>query len=127
MANYVQDPNDSKKQVPGAPPDNYFDRTAQPGRCRFTKQPHYVIVNVAETVAFFFGSSGSFATKAASEGNDPQAALATASLSSSQHYTSFGAPAVGTKFDINPCAWSGSSTQTVTFIYKGGLDGQGRP
>ena len=29
MANYVQDPNDSKKQVPGAPPDNYYDRTTR--------------------------------------------------------------------------------------------------
>ena len=127
MPNYIQDPNDSKKQIPGPKTDQHFDRVIQPTRCTFVKQPHYVIVNVAETVSFFFGSSGSFATKAAAEGDNPQAALSTGSLSGSEHYTSFGAPAVGTKFDINPCAWSGSSTQTVTFVYKGGLDGQGRP
>ena len=127
MPNYVQDPNDSKKQIPGPKTDQHFDRVAQPLRCTLTKQPHYIIVNAAETVAFFFGSSGSFATKAASEGNDPQASLATGSLSGSEHYTSYGAPAIGTKFDMNPCAWSGSAAASVTFVYKGGLDGQGRP
>ena len=30
MSNYVQDPNDSQKQVPGAPPDNYYDRASNP-------------------------------------------------------------------------------------------------
>ena len=129
MPDYIQDPNDSNKQVPGPKSDQHFDRTAQPGRCRFTKQPHYVIVNVAETVAFFFGSSGSFSAKSTAEGDltSGDFLLPTGSLSSSQHYISFGAPAVGTKYDINPSAWSGSATQNVTFVYKGGLDGQGRP
>ena len=130
MANYIQDPNDSKKQVPGPPPEGMFDKAAQPTRCHITKQPNYVIVNVAETVSFFFGTSASFATKAISEGNltgAPAFGFATGSLTGSTNYVSFGAPAVGTKFDINPLAWSGSAAQTVTFVYKGGLDGQGRP
>ena len=29
--------------------------------------------------------------------------------------------------NINPVAWSGSNGDVVNFIYKGGLDGQGRP
>jgi len=118
MPNYIQDPNDSKKQVPGPKTDQHFDRVNQPATCSFTKQPHYVIINSAETVAFFFGSSASFSDLEAGGVN---------SVTASRHYTSFGAPAVGTKFDINPCAWSGSAAQTVTFVYKGGLDGQGRP
>ena len=117
MANYIQDPNDSKKQVPGPKTDQHFDRVRQPASCTFVKQPHYVIINSAETVAFLFGSSASFSSKT----------ITPSAMNSSSNYTSFGAPAVGTKFDINPCAWSGSSTQTVTFVYKGGLDGQGRP
>ena len=119
MPDYIQDPNDSKKQIPGPKTDQHFDRVNQPTRCTFTKQPHYVIVNVAETVSFLFGSSASFASKATTEGGT--------TLTGSSNYTSFGAPAVGTKFDINPCAWSGSAAQTITFVYKGGLDGQGRP
>ena len=129
MPDYIQDPNDSKKQIPGPKTDQHFDRVVQPATCSFTKQPHYVIVNVAETVSFFFGTSASFAAKAVSEGNVhlSQYGFATGSLTGSANYVSFGAPAAGTKFDINPRAWSGSAAQTVTFVYKGGLDGQGRP
>ena len=47
-------------------------------------------------------------------------------ISSSAQYTNFGAVAAGTTLHINPTAWSGSATDTVTFVYKGGLDGQGR-
>ena len=111
MQDYIQDPNNSKKQIPGPKTDQHFDRVAQPAVGTFTKQPHYVIVNAAETTAFFFGSSASFAAKNIS----PRA------MTSSSHYTSFGAPAIGTKFDINPCAWSGSAAASVTFIYRGGL------
>ena len=54
MADYVQDPNDSKKQIPGPKTDQHFDRASQPAVGTLTKQPHYVIVNVAETVSFLF-------------------------------------------------------------------------
>ena len=63
--------------------------------------------------------SSSFATKAAAEGPESPG------LSGSQHYVSFGTPTEGTTLNIHPCAWSGSTTDSVTFIYKGGLDGGG--
>ena len=125
MPNYIQDPNNSKKQIPGPPTDQHFDKHQLPQTASFIKRPHYVIVNANQQVAFFFESSASFSTKATSEGSG--VGLSNGTLTGSQHYVDFGTPAVGTKFDINPCAWSGSSTQTVTFVYKGGLDGQGRP
>ena len=119
MANYIQDPNDSKKQVPGAPPDNAFDRGSVPAACSFSKAPSAVVFNATNgTIGFFLGSSASFSTKSTSEGT-PKA------LSGSQHYVSFGTPAEGTTLQIHPCAWSGSATDSVTFIYKGGLDGGG--
>ena len=124
MPDYIQDPNNSKKQIPGPKTDQHFDRVAQPAVGTFTKQPHYVIVNAALTTAFFFGSSASFSTKITAEG---AASVTAGTLTGSAHYTSYGAPAIGTKFDINPCAGSGSAAASVTFVYKGGLDGQGRP
>ena len=51
-------------------------------------------------------------------------------MNSSSHYDSdWGILTVGTKLDIHPSAWSGSSDDAgnIRFIYKGGLDGQGRP
>ena len=121
MPNYIQDPNNSKKQIPGQKTDQHFDRVSAQAACSYSRQPHYVIVTAAETTAFFFGSSASFASKATSEG--PENTV----LTGSQHYISYGAPAIGTKFDMNPCAWSGSADASVTFVYKGGLDGLGRP
>ena len=52
------------------------------------------------------------------------------SLTGSQHYQKFGStlPA-GTKLNIHPMAWSGSVRDAgqIQFVYKGGLDGSGRP
>ena len=45
MSNYIQDPDDSKKQIPGSLPDNAYDRGTIPTRCMFTKTPNYIIVN----------------------------------------------------------------------------------
>ena len=116
MADYIQDPNDSKKQVPGAPPDNYYDKSAVPAVCTFIKSPNYVIVNKTHAVSFFFGSSASFSALGVGD-----------AATSSSHYSSFGTVTAGTRFDINPTAWSGSTAdQSVAFIYKGGLDGSGR-
>ena len=41
MSNYIQDPNDPKKQIPGPPPDNYYSRTSAPTTCTLTKTPNY--------------------------------------------------------------------------------------
>ena len=67
MADYVQDPNDSKKQVPGTPPDNYYDRISTAAPYSMSKTPNYVLVtsNFTNTAGFFFGSSASFALKEA--------------------------------------------------------------
>ena len=66
MPDYIQDPNDSKKQVPGPKTD--------------------------------------------------------------QHYESFDVLAAG-QYHLNPIAVSGSADDVakIKFIYKGGLDGSGRP
>ena len=122
MANYVQDPNNSKKQLPGPPPDNYYDRASNPPQHTVTKTPNSVYINTAgQEFGFFFGSSASFASKAATEFSG------SALLTGSQHYTNFGVLTLGTRLDIHPTAWSGSAAASVTFIYKGGLDGSGRP
>ena len=45
----------------------------------------------------------------------------------SENYENQGALAAGTEFNIHPAAYSGSNGDKVVFIYRGGLDGQGRP
>jgi hypothetical protein len=120
MSNYIQDPNDSKKQIPGSPPDNYYDRSSAPARCTLVKTPNYVLVTklMTKPFGFFYGSSASFAD------------LATAGKILGTNYDSdWGALTVGTKLDIHPTAWSGSSddNSSIKFVYRGGLDGSGRP
>ena len=137
MPNYVKDPNDKNKQVPGPLTDKHFDRSITPNKCVLNKTPNYVIVkNITGTtdLGFFFGSSSSFANLSFTEGvkynqGAPQLTegLPTGSLTGSQHYTSYGAPTAGTQLHIHPTAWSGSAASSVLFIYKGGLDGTGRP
>ena len=89
-------------------------------------------------LGFFFGSSASFANLSFTEGvkynqGAPQLTegLPTGSLTGSQHYTSYGAPTAGTQLHIHPTAWSGSAADNtagnIMFVYKGGLDGSGRP
>ena len=59
MPNYIQDPNNSKKQIPGPLPDNAYDRANTPSRCYPTKTPSYILVNktLTDRVGFFFASS----------------------------------------------------------------------
>tara|TARA_R100000988_G_C3880963_1_gene108287 strand:- start:78 stop:437 length:360 start_codon:yes stop_codon:yes gene_type:complete len=119
MPNYIQDPNNPNKQVPGDLPDNYYTRTATPGACSFVKSPNYVIVNTAmdDNFGFFFGSKQKFDGLA--DSND-----------SVNYDASFvGLGTVGTKLDIHPTAISCSVRDAgqITFVYKGGLDGSGRP
>ncbi|MBC8428153.1 MAG: hypothetical protein H8D94_01635 [Candidatus Pelagibacter sp.] len=118
MPNYIQDPNDSKKQIPGPPPDNYYDRSSAPSRCSLIKTPNYVLVTKTMTkpFGFFYGSSASFAALAAA-------------TASANYDSDWGLVTVGTKLDIHPTAWSGSSddSKSIKFVYRGGLDGSGRP
>ena len=62
MASYVQDPNDSKKQVPASLPDNAYDRAKSVGFFKYVKTPNSVFFgDVTGDIGFFFGSSASFA------------------------------------------------------------------
>ena len=120
MPNYVPDPNDDTKQVPG--PTTKFEKAVTQTPHSMSKTPNYVLVtsDLTNTAGFFFGSSASFADK---QGD--------ASVTSSTHYTSFGGEATlkaGTMLDIHPLAWSGSvaDKEKIIFVYKAGLDGSGR-
>ena len=118
MSDYIQDPNDSKKQVPGPPPDNYYDKSRKPARCTLQKTPNYVLITKTMTkpFGFFFGSSASFAALSVNS-------------ASSNYDSDWGLATVGTKFDIHPSVWSGSAADdgNIRFVYRGGLDGSGRP
>ena len=128
MPDYKQDPNNSKKQVPGSLPDNFFQRSSHPAPCTLAKTPNYVLVTTAlnDPFGFFYGSSASFADLGGADG-----AAGGAGKSLSGNYDIYPAAfgTVGTKLDIHPCAWSGSvqDADAIKFVYKGGLDGSGRP
>jgi hypothetical protein len=135
MSDYKQDPNDSKKQVPGPPSHQAYDRASNPTRCFLAKSPHYILVNttLTDSVGFFFGSSASFASAKQTEGNldlaASIAAVGSGSLTGSANYVKMLEDATaGTTLHINPNAWSGSTADAgkITFVYKGGLDGMGR-
>ena len=118
MPNYIQDPNNpSGSQIPGPQPDNYYDKAIAPTQCSMSKTPNHVLVTKTMTLpfGFFFGSSASFA--------------AVDETDSSNYDSDWGLVTVGTKLDIHPLAWSGSSVDNgnIRFVYKGGLDGSGRP
>jgi len=130
MPDYIQDPDNNKRVVPG--PNQYHDRPTTPERFAFHKTPNAVLVNVANTsangIGFFFGSSASFAEKITVYNNlQGEVPEQNTLLSASAPYVDFGQPAAGTILPIHPTAWSGSAADSVVFIYKGGPDGSGRP
>ena len=118
---YTLQSGESKKQKPAEKPDNFYGRSSQPASCEFQKSPHSVIFtkNMNHEFGFYFKSSDSFA------------ALGTAGKKSSANYEKYpaGFGTVGTKLDIHPTAISCSVRDAgqITFVYKGGLDGSGRP
>ena len=119
MSRYIQDPNDSTKQVAGALPDNARDRVKTLQAGKLVKTPHYVYV--AKTIPandelkFYFKSSASFAVDVGSNG-------ATV-LTSASKYVSYGLPTIGTRLDIHPSAFSCSNamSSSINFVYKSGL------
>ena len=124
MPNYKVDPNDSTKQVPGSLPDNAYDRAINPVSCSFSKSPHSVIIgNLNANVGFLFKSSESFSAVSSLD------TVRKTTVTGSDQYVMFGKPAAGTVLNIHPTAFSGSmgDENSITFVYKGGLDGQGRP
>ena len=141
MPDYIPDPNDSKKVVPGTKADNWFDRGGTPTRCIVTKKPTYVLVNktLNHTVGFYFKSSASFAAKSVSTGEGVRAGaipdgtagdIPSGSLTGSQHYLPVAVAATaGTTLHVSTNAYSSSIADIgkITFVYRGGLDGMGRP
>ena len=114
---------DAAKQVPGPHPDIYYDRVGTLSSFSMSKSPTFVHVvsTVGAGLGFFFGNSASFASKATAEGPGH-------GLTGSQHYAQFDTLAAG-QYHLNPLAVSGSDADVakIKFIYKGGLDGLGRP
>ena len=112
MPLYKQDPNDTSKQIPNIQGDNRYDSSVNPSRVTLTKTPNYVLVNktITATTGFFYGSSASFS--ALSDSN-----------ASSNYDLVGGTLTAGTKLNIHPTAWSGSSADngSITFVYKSGL------
>tara|TARA_R100000008_G_scaffold56595_1_gene34872 strand:- start:384 stop:755 length:372 start_codon:yes stop_codon:yes gene_type:complete len=123
MSKYIADNNNpTGSQVPGPLPDNAYDRTSRPARCAFTKTPNYVLITKTMTkpFGFFYGSSASFSTGQTGAGE---------SMNSSSHYdVDWGLQTVGTRLDIHPTAWSGSSDDdnSILFVYRSGLSTGGR-
>ena len=133
MPNYVQDPNNPNKQVPGERPKNYHGRVVIASEFTGSKSPNSILINAkpsAGNLGLFLGSFTDFSTSAAAEGATQSGSQAhVPGLSGSQHYTQIGAPTAGTILNLHPSAWSGSLADVgkVKFVYKGGLDGSGRP
>ena len=134
MPNYIQDPDDPKKQIPAPKTDQHYDRVNNTVAFQFYKTPTFVHVNatISKGLGFFFGSSASFARKTLTEVSGASATAGggstITSLTGSQHYVQFDTLAAG-QYHLNPVAVSGSTADVakINFIYKGGLDGLGRP
>ena len=120
MSDYIQDPNDSKKQVPGSLPDNAYDRVTTVEGCTLAKTPTAVIIgDISDNVGFFFGTSASFAEKVTAQAPGTSKYFLTASTK----YQNFGTPNAGTTLNIHPNAFSGSARDTgsIHFLYGSGL------
>ena len=129
MSNYVQDPDNSKKVVPGPKPDNAYDRMSGAPTASLLKTPNsvYVAAGVANTVGFFFGGSASFSEKASAESGSAPYPLV---LTGSEHYDVFPGTTNDQYLNIHPSAWSGSAADNdggyVKFIYNSALSTGGR-
>ena len=120
MSGYIKDPNNSERQIPGPKPDNAYDRAQSPESCVFHKRPNSVVVgSLTGNLGLFFGTSASFAKNIHSSSTDQNF------MQSQSQYTNFGALSSGTVLNLSPTAWSGSSGDVVTFVYRSGLSGGG--
>ena len=130
MANYVPDTSGydqiscsgPDKQTTGPLPYNAYDRTSAPAICTINKTPNYVLITKTMTkpFGFFFGSSASFSENETGAGK---------SMNSASHYDSdYGLATIGTRLDLHPSAWSGSTADAgnIKFIYRSGKSTGGR-
>ena len=110
------------------------DSATTPLSCSYANPPNMVIATdygVNDRVGFCFYTSESFSANATIE-NRANSTNKT-QLTGSEHYVNFGDRRYSSILPISPCAWSGSGDlggddagHRVTFIYRQGLDGQGR-
>ena len=135
MSNYIQDPNNSKKQIPGPPPDNYYDRVNPISAHSMSKTPNYVYISpgITGNISFFFGTSASFATASNVEDKDEDGGSTNGAggLTGSGNYQTLivfsgsnqQVSYPGATLGIHPIAWSGSAADAgkITFVYKSGL------
>ena len=113
MPDYVQDPNNSEKQVPDSLPKNAYDRSSMPVTGSVNKAASYIIIgNLTDEVGFYLGSSGSYSTIHTAQGTTGKT-LGGQCITGSQHYAQFGKPAAGTILNIHPIAWSGSKSDNT--------------
>ena len=131
MSDYIQDPNDSNKQIPRPRTKQNYDRIVAPVAFSGSyKTPNYV--QVLETISngfgFYFGSNSDFSHSAVASGENSGKKLNYPVLSGSSYYQSFNKLPAGI-YHLNPLAVSGSDADVakVRFVYKGGPDGMGRP
>ena len=122
---YVDDATSaSGSQGPGPLPDNAYDRALSPGiTASYFKSPNAIYFNSAPSMAvgFWFGSENSFDNLKHGTVNNN---------SHSQHYGSFGKPALGTQLNIHPNAYSASKADddagVITLVYSSALSTGGR-
>ena len=114
------------KQTPGQLPDQAYDRTVQPGPCTFTKSPNYVLITktMTEPFGFWYGTSQSFHEFGGANDADGGGGKAAPTV----YDTDWGLITVGTRLDIHPSSWSGSSADSgnIRFVYKSGRSTGGR-
>jgi hypothetical protein len=109
MANYIQDPNDSKKQVPNSTGKGYQQMAGysiNPAAETRTRQATYVTVNKVGTFAFSYP--------------DQTTGAGTSSyITGAMVQNAAGGPV---KLDINPTNWrrtdGASVTGDITFVYR---------
>lgn len=108
---YIQDPNDSEKQVPRALSPNHGSKAIAPAQCTEVKAASYVLVNATGSYSFAYGTGVTTSSAA-----DFTQAIVLGEQQSPGNVSSV-------RLDINATAWSGSSvghdydTGNVTFVY----------
>ena len=119
MPDYIQDPNNSKKQVPGKLPKNAYDRLASPANCDTNKTPNSVLITTqcVDNLGFWFGSSASFAEYAAA-----------GKILKTNYTTLATSCSAGTTFKMSPTVVSSSAADIgkVQLVYNSALSTGGR-
>ena len=130
MSDYIQDPNNPKKQIPGPKPVDAGQSSVTPPLCTYAKGCNYVILTSDsrreedDKIGLFYGTSASFAELGGADGADA------VGKSTSTNYDIYTLSSGTQILPVNATAWSGSlaaqASGSVKFVYQGGLDGMRR-